>query len=167
MPHKLVIDLASLPDEGKSISGALPGSVFDLPEEDARPAGDLEYDLHVQRFSSELLLTGRISAPFEFTCVRTLHPFVQTIEVDPAAISLEITEGEEINATDALREEILINFPADPRCDDADEPQQCEIDPRYLAVDKPSDDAVETRPRVEGDDRWAALDALKNTDSDR
>ncbi|GAA5482231.1 YceD family protein [Haloferula sargassicola] len=164
----LLIDLATLPDEGQPLSGELPAEIFDLPEDDdAKAVGPLEFDLHVQRFGSELLLTGRISAPFEFTCVRTIHPFIQTIEVDPAAISMEITEGEEIDATEAVREEILINLPADPRCENADEPQECEIDPRYLAVDKPAGDTVETRPRAEGDDRWAALDALKNTDSDR
>ncbi|MBB5350161.1 uncharacterized protein HNR46_000382 [Haloferula luteola] len=167
MSKKLIIDLATLPDEGKAVAGELDPTLFDLPQGDARPVGPLEYDLYIQRFSSELLLTGRLSAPFEFTCVRTLHPFVQTVVVEPAAVSLEIADGAEIDASEALREEILINFPSDPRCDDADEPQQCEIDPRYLAVDKPVDDAVETRPRAEGDSRWAALDVLKNTDSDR
>lgn len=164
MSKKLLIDLATLPDEGTTISGELPASVFDLPEGDAVPQGPLEYDLRVQRFGSELLLTGSLAAPFEFTCVRTLHPFVQTIRVDDAAISIEITEGAEIDATEAIREEVLINFPADPRCDNADEPQKCEIDPRYLAVDKGGDDPVETRPRAEGDSRWAALDALKDNE---
>ena len=42
----------------------------------------------------------------------------------------------------------------------------CEIDPRYLAVDKPVGDTVETRPRATGDDRWSALDALDNLDSE-
>lgn len=167
MANRLLIDLALLPDEGKSISGEIVGDIFDLPESDARPVGPLTYDLHVQRFESELLLTGHVSAPFEFTCVRTLHPFIQTIELDPAAVSMEITEGGEIDVTDALREEVLIHFPNDPHCDDADEPQECEIDPRYLAVDKPVDDEVETRPRAEGDARWAALDALKNNDPSR
>ena len=49
--------------------------------------GHLEYDLWAQRFGSELLLTGSLSAPFEFTCVRTLHPFIQTIRLEAAAIS--------------------------------------------------------------------------------
>ncbi|MBK1826079.1 YceD family protein [Haloferula rosea] len=164
---RLTIDLANLPDEGKQIEGELPPEIFDLPKDDAQPAGPLSFELHVQRFGSELLFTGSLSAPFEFTCVRTLHPFVQTIEVPSAAISLEIKESGSIDATDAVREEVLIHFPTDPRCDDADEPQQCEIDPRYLAVDKPGEDAVETPPHAEGDDRWSALDALKNTDSDR
>jgi uncharacterized metal-binding protein YceD (DUF177 family) len=159
---RFIIDLSVLPEEGKSFSGELPAEIFDLPEEDARPVGPLEYDLRVQRFGSELLLAGHLSAAFEFTCVRTLHPFIQTIRLDDAAISMETGSEAEIDATEALREEILIHFPIDPRCEDGDEPQKCEIDPRYLSVDKPEADELTTPPRAEGDDRWSALDNLKD-----
>jgi len=162
MKHNLIIDLASLPEEGKEFSGELPQEIFDLPADDAQATGPLEYDVRVQRFESELLITGELSAPFEFTCVRTLHPFIQTIRLDNAAISVEIEKQGEIDLTDALREEILINFPIDPRCEEGDIPQQCEIDPRYLSVDKPTEDELSTPPRAEGDDRWSALDILKD-----
>ena len=158
----MVIDLATLPEEGKVYAGELPAEVFDLPEGDARAVGPLVYDLRAQRFGSELLLTGKLAAPFEFTCVRTLHPFIQTIRLENAAISLEIGAEAEIDATEALREEVLLEFPADPRCDEGDEPQQCEIDPRYLSVDKPAADTLTTPPRAVGDDRWSALDQLKD-----
>lgn len=160
--QQLIIDLATLPEEGKAFAGELPAGIFDLPEGDAKALGPLVYDLWVQRFGSELLLTGMLSAPFEFICVRTLHPFVQTIRVMNAAISLEIGPEPEIDASEALREEVLIHFPIDPRCDEGDEPQKCEIDPRYLSVDKPEGDALTTPPRAVGDDRWSALDELKD-----
>ncbi len=162
MNTRLVIDLSVLPEEGKAISGELAEEIFDLPVEDARPVGPLSYDLWVQRFGSELLLTGSLSSPFEFTCVRTLHPFVQTIRLDAAAVSIEIGNASEIDVTEALREEILINFPVDPRCEEGDVPQKCEIDPRYLSVDKPAEDELPTPPRAGGDDRWSALDNLKD-----
>lgn len=157
-----MIDLANLPDEGKAYAGELPMEIFDLPEGDARALGPLEYDLWVQRFSSELLLTGGLSAPFEFTCMRTLHPFVQTIHVENAAISLEIEREGEMDVTEGLREEVLINFPIDPRCEDGDVPQKCEIDSRYLSVDKSAEDELPTPPRAESDDRWSVLDNLKD-----
>lgn len=159
---RLVIDLATLPEEGRELAGELDAEVFDLPAHDARPAGPLAFDGRVQRFGSELLLTGTLEAPFELTCVRTLHPFVQTIRLEDAAVSLEIGEEASIDATEALREEVLLQLPANPRCEDADEPQECRIDPRYLAVDKPGGDGVESPPREEGDDRWGALDRLGN-----
>lgn len=166
MPDRLLIDLSSLPEDGKNYAGELPLEIFDLPEGDARPMGPLEYDLFVQRFGPELLLTGSLAAPFEFTCVRTLHPFVQTIRLEGSAVSLEIEKGGEIDATDAIREEVLIHFPIDPICDEADEPQTCEIDSRYLAVDKSPEGGLETPPRDGGDDRWAALDELKDLNKD-
>jgi uncharacterized metal-binding protein YceD (DUF177 family) len=162
MNSRLEIDLTVLPEEGKAFAGELEAEIFDLPEGDARPLGPLTYDLWVQRFGSELLLSGSLSAPFEFDCVRTLHPFVQTIRLENAAISIEIGNESLIDATGALREEVLIQFPVDPRCEEGDVPQQCEIDPRYLSVDKPAGNALPTPPRVGGDDRWSALDTLKD-----
>ena len=159
MNPRLVIDLGHLPEDGKQFAGELPPEIFDLPKGDARPVGPLAYDLHVQRFEGELFLSGSLSAPFEFTCVRTLHPFVQTIRIDHVPIAIEIADQSKIDVTEALREEILLEFPANPLCDEADEPMHCQIDPRYLAVDKPPDAGVESPPTPQGDDRWAALDA--------
>ena len=162
---RLLIDLATLPDDGKSLTGEIDPEVFDLPAKDAQATSPLTFDLLAQRFGSELLLTGHLSASFQFECVRTLHPFVQTIEIPDAAISFEINTQGEIDASEAMREEILLGFPTHPRCDEADTPQTCEVDSRYLAVDKPTDDGVEIPPRDEIDDRWSALDALKPNDS--
>jgi len=159
---RLIIDLENLPEEGQHVQGELPVDIFDLPPGDATATGPLIYELHAQRFGSELLLRGRLEAPFQFTCVRTLHTFVQTIVLDDAVVSLEITHEGNLDVTEALREEVLIHFPIDPRCDDADDPQKCEIDPRYLSVDKPPHDGLPTPPRAASDDRWSALDGLQN-----
>lgn len=167
MSDRLVIDLATLPEQGKQLAGELPPEIFDLPPADAAPASPLGYDLHIQRFGSELLVTGSLEAAFDFTCVRTLHPFRQTIRLQGVALSLEITAETPLDLTDALREEILIQFPADPVCDHGDTPMRCEIDPRYLAVDKPAPDDVEPAPPRGGDQRWAALDALKDLPRDQ
>lgn len=160
MEKHLLIDLPTLPEEGKAFSGELDGAIFALPEGDAVSVGPLEYDLWVQRFESELLATGSISAPFEFTCVVTLKPFIKTIRLPKAAVSVEIGHSGQVNLGEALREEILIEFPADPRCDEGDVPEPCEIDSRYLAVDKPGGDGLSIAPRSEGDDRWSALNDL-------
>ena len=162
MSTKLLIDLEALPEEGMTLAGELAADLFDLPAGDAKAVGPLKYELWAQRFASELLLTGKLSAPFEFTCVRTLEPFVQTICLEGVAISLEIGQNSVIEASEALREEVLIQFPANPRSDEADEPMESKIDSRYLSVDKPGQDGLITPPRDEGDDRWSALDDLKD-----
>lgn len=160
MKKALIIDLATLPEEGQSFSGELDGEIFDLQKGDATPAGPLEYDLRAQRFESELLLMGEISAPFTFTCVVTLKEFIKTIYLDSAAISVEIGNSAQLDVTEAIREEVLLEFPLTPRCDEGDVPEPCEIDSRYLAVDKPGENDLSPAPRNEGDDRWSALNDL-------
>ena len=163
---QLLIEIGELPEEGKSVQGALDADIFDLPKGDAKPLGPLNFQLHAQQFGNELLLQGAIEAPFEFTCVRTLTPFKQTIRLENAAIALEIDGQAEIDATEALREELLINFPPYPRCDEGDDPVPCEIDPQYLAVDNSTGGDVENPPRAAGDSRWGALDALEEPESE-
>ncbi len=158
MPN-LVIDIAKLPEEGKTISGELDASLFDFKNDQVKAAGPLSYELYVQKFESELLLRGWLSAPMEFLCVRTLQRFIQTISVEEAAISLEIVSGE-MDVAEALREEVVINFPTYPRCDEGDDPMPCEVDSRYLAVDKPVEDDVKTPPQPDEPNPWADLDQL-------
>ncbi|MGE9268600.1 MAG: YceD family protein [Verrucomicrobiales bacterium] len=159
------IDLGLLPDEGQFMEGELPAEALDLKEDGAEATGPLRYGLHVQRFADELLLQGSLSAPFTFTCVRTLKNFVQTIEVPSAAIAIHLDGEEVVDATEALREELLILLPANPTCDQADDPQDCEIDSKYLALDKEGDSDVKTPPAPERDTRWDALDSLQQPEN--
>lgn len=159
MQKELIIDLNTLPEEGKQFEGELDPAIYDLPKRDAQPTGPLYFDLNVQRFESELLVRGYLSSPFKFTCVRTNKEFVQTISLEEFGESFEIDEAQ-INLTEALREEVLMAFPAYPRCDEADEPLECIIDERYLAVDKDPPSGVDPAPQEQNDTRWSALDDL-------
>jgi uncharacterized metal-binding protein YceD (DUF177 family) len=158
------IELAHLPEEGKHYEGEIPAEIFDLKESDILDAGPLRYSLFVQRFGNELLLTGSLEATFELTCMRSLEPFHQTIRIPSAAVSIEIEHEGVIDPAEALREEILLELPTIPRCEDGDDPREYEIDPKYLAVDKPASDGVNTAPAPEKPNPWAALDALDSPD---
>ena len=162
---KLIIDLGELPEEGKMMEGELDPSIFELRKEDPQPKGPLSFQMQVQRLEGEVLMLGSLSCPFEFECVRTLHPFTKTIALPQAAIALEVGNFGEIDATEALREELLLEIPNHPTCDIADASQNCEIDPLYLAVDKEHTDEVDPAPREEGDSRWSALDSFQSDES--
>ena len=161
MKKHLSIDLNTLPEEGKTFSGEIDPSIFGDLGEGTKATGPLIYDLFVQKFDNEVLAMGTISAPIEFTCVRSLVPFIQTIEPENCSVCVQ-TEGGDIDLADALREEIVLLFPAYPRCDEGDEKMECNLDSRYLAVDKPPTNEVKTAPRDEAPDPWAALDALED-----
>lgn len=161
MEKRLRINLEKLPeDSSKQFAGELDPALFDLPQYDAVPKGPLAYDLTVQLFGKELFVSGKISAPFEFTCVRTLQPFVKTVEIDGYAATIEIEDQSIVDISDELREEIILAFPAYPRCDMADEPMPCEINSSYLDVDKHPQERVNTS-RTDGNAGvWDALDSL-------
>lgn len=163
---RLVIQIADLPEEGLDFAGELPVGIFDLTGKDVRALSPLKFSLRAQQFENELLLMGKLEAAFEFTCVRTLVPFKKTITLENAAVSLEINGSAEIDPSDELREELLLEFPSYPRCDEADDPLPCEIDPQYLAVDNPAEGDVESPPAPQGDSRWGALDALEEPDKE-
>lgn len=163
---RLVINLADLPEEGLDLAGELPVELFELSGKDVRALSPLSYRIRAQCFENELLLMGFLEAAFEFTCARTLIRFKKTITLENAALSLEINGSAEIDPSDALREELLLEFPSYPRCDEADDPIPCEIDPRYLAVDNRSEGDVESPPAPQGDSRWGALDALEEPDQE-
>ncbi|MBT8037866.1 MAG: DUF177 domain-containing protein [Verrucomicrobiae bacterium] len=165
MKKHLTIDLNTLPEEGKTFSGELDGSIFSFPEETIQAAGPMLYDVYVQKFDNEVLVRGNLSAPIEFTCVRTLIPFIQTIRADDCSLCLEATQSQ-IDLVDALRQEIVILFPDYPRCDEGDEEIECNLDSRYLAVDKPPIDDVKTPSRDEAPNPWDALDAIQNDSTD-
>jgi len=158
------IDLANLPSEGQHFEGELPPEVFDLQESDIISVSPLKYSLFAQRFDTELLLTGSLEATFELSCMRSLHPFKQTISMPSAAVSIELGNDGFIDPAPQIREEILIELPTNPRCEDGDTPGNCEIDPKYLAVDKPTDDGVEPAPAPKKPNPWGALDALDSQD---
>lgn len=158
------IDLANLPDEGQHFEGELPPEVFDLQESDIISASALKYSLFTQRFDTELLLNGSLQATFELTCMRSLHSFKQTISMPSVAVSIELGNDGIIDPAPQIREEILLELPTNPRCENGDSPANCEIDPKYLAVDKPTDDGVEPAPAPEKPNPWGALDAFDSQD---
>lgn len=165
MKKHLHIDLGSLPDDGKVYSGELDSSIFSTPGTKIKATTPLIYDLFVQKFDHELLVRGNLSATIEFECDRCLNAFNQTIEATDISFCHEITSSQ-IDLADMLREEIIILFPDYPHCDAGDVPCECNLDSRYLAVDKPLDDDVKTPPRDEAPNPWDALDAIKDDPSD-
>lgn len=159
MKKHLHIDLNSLPDDGKTFSGELDGSIFSAHGEDIKAKGPMYYDLYVQKFDSELLVRGNLSASFDFTCDRCLKHFTQTISADDISLCVEISSPS-VDLADSLREEIVVLFPDYPHCNEGDEDLECNIDYRYLAVDKTPIDEVKTPSHDASPNPWDALDAL-------
>ena len=161
MIDSLEINLNELSEFGEKIDGEIHPDIFELKEDEGTPITGLKYNLLIQRFDTELLMQGTLTAKFELECVRTLHPFMMTLAVPDFSISIEITE-EIVNPSEQLREEIMILFPTYPVCDMGDEKMTCKIEEKYLALDKDQSNDLEEQPPNVPDDRWSALDQLEN-----
>ncbi len=166
MADNLTIILANLPEEGKSYQGELDASVLDTTEIDlVKPHSPLFYDVHVQRFDDELLVQGLLETTLSMQCVYTSRTFTQTLTIQEFASSVEIQSGA-VDLTEIFREEIFIEAPVSPNCENADEKHEYELNSKYLAVDKPTDPGVNEPPiAAEGNqwtNNWNALDSIKN-----
>lgn len=157
----LEINLNELSEFGEQLTGEINSAIFELKADEGKAISGLKFDLRVQRFDTELLLQGSLSAEFELECVRTLHSFTKTLSVPDFSVSIEILE-EIVNPTEQLREEIMILFPTYPVCDMADEKMSCRIEEKYLALDKDQGNDLEEQPSNIPDDRWSTLDQLEN-----
>ena len=159
MIETLEIIPAELEEFGSHLEGEIAPAVFELKENEGKALTGLRYSLNAQQFERELLLQGSISAVFELECVRTVHPFKKTIQIEDLTLSIEV-EDDVVNPTDQLREEIMILLPVYPVCDMGDEEMTCKIEEKYLALDKDQNSDLEEKPPQSSDDRWAALDQL-------
>lgn len=146
----LILQLGTIPSEGVALQGELDRSVFDLKDQLAEPSSPLRYDLRATVADGCLLLQGRLEAEFELSCGHTLERFSHTVRLDPYLESVELENGEFIDLTDQLRDDILLALPAYPRAPGSEEeipwPQK--------------DTSAEDSRRPE----WDALDDLKTKD---
>ncbi len=157
---KLLVELEHLLEEGKNFCGELDGEIFGIDDEEVSSIGPLSFDLYVQRFENELFVRGNISAPFKFRCVRCLNHFDYVVEIVDYAASLEIDEQSVIDISDELREEIVLEFPAYPRCEDAGKENDCMAESSYFGVDKEGTSGVNSSAPTGNNGVWDALNEL-------
>lgn len=157
--NSLSIDPCAIPPEGLRLTGAAPGDVFELGQDEwARATPPLEYRITVHRSGDLLLLEGRVASRFELRCSRCLQWFPDLIELDPYQAEVEIeTENANTDLTARLREDILLALPGFPHCEDSViESREC---PAAEILRKLESDAV---PSGEQDQSaWGALDQLR------
>lgn len=164
MDSRLVIALEDFPEEGRHLEGEVDGAVFDLAGDEIRPAGPLRYAFEAHLYEHELVLRGSVEARFDMRCNRCLARFDYTAEITDMTLSFDVKGQGAFDATDALREEILLILPSYPKCEHAG--LDCEKNDitREFRLDKTTDSGVNS-PAPRGSSVWDALDKLpQNTD---
>jgi len=149
------IEIPKIAPEGSTYEDEEPGEILELEQDKfAQAAGPVKYALFAQRLGHEVIVKGTIHAPVKLLCGRCGGFFSTILEVSSFLRGYEISDGqEEIDLTPDIREDILLELPAYPRCS-----WQGEGVCPFSGVNV-SDLKLPEAPAV--DDRWDALDGLK------
>jgi uncharacterized metal-binding protein YceD (DUF177 family) len=143
------IHLKQVPAQGLHLDGDEDCPIHDVEAEGIRCAGPLHYNIDVGVAGGALWAKGSLSQPVELRCVSCLENFVHDIQVPAFAVHTELQGPETVDLTPFIREDLLLNLPAHPRCD-TDGNRVCKAK-QLKTVEQ------DTKPKLD----WSALDKLK------
>ena len=143
------IHLKQIPPQGLHLDGDEDCPLHNLETEGIRCAGQLHYSIDLGIAGDALWARGSLSQPVELSCVSCLEKFVHEIKVPAFAVHTELHGPETVDLTPFMREDLLLNLPAHPRCD---------RDGNRVCKGKKPATAEEDLKRKPD---WSALDKLK------
>ncbi|MFL6543943.1 MAG: hypothetical protein DMF12_00520 [Verrucomicrobia bacterium] len=143
------VHLKQISAQGLHLEGEEDCPIQDLESEGILCAGRLHYDIDVGVAGGGLWANGSLSQPVELRCVSCLEKFVHEILVPVFAVHLELHGPETVDLTPFMREDILLNLPAHPRCD-RDGDRVCKVK-EVVTADQDAKRKLD----------WSALDKLK------
>ena len=114
----ILIEPWRIPPEGKDFEGEEQSEVLALEKDaGAEAKGAIQYDLHAQCVSHELIVTGSVGADICFTCARCADKFTARVEDHAFFCEKEVENlHETLDLTDEVRETIILAFPNYPLC---------------------------------------------------
>ena len=143
------VHLKQIPAEGLHLEGEEECPIPQLEAEGIRCAGLFHYNIDIGVSSGALWANGSLSQPMELRCVSCLEKFVHEIQVPAFAVHTELHGPETVDLTPFMREDLLLNLPAHPRCD-RDGSRVCKVKHIEMAEQDAKDKSD-----------WSALDKLK------
>ena len=145
------VHLRQIPADGLHLEGEEDCPIQDLASEDMECAGPLRYSLDVGISEGAVWASGLLEQPVQLRCVACLETFVHTIDVPEFALHIDAGGPELVDFAPMVREDLLLNLPAYPRCD------------RHGGRICPAPQTIENLPAGEAETRkpdWSALDKL-------
>lgn len=111
------IHLKQIPAEGLHLEGDENCPIPELNAEGIRCVAPLYYNIDVGLSDGSLWANGSLKQPVELSCVSCLEKFIYEINVPAFALHAELHGPETVDLTPFMREDVLLNLPAHPRCD--------------------------------------------------
>ena len=121
----LLINIRHLDQENLALKGQLPASELDLADVDEliKVEKPLKYQLEAQKLDNGILVQGNLEITLDCECARCLKQFMQAVKLEnwTAHLPLEGPEkvaiqGDFVDLTPQIREDILLEFPQHPLC---------------------------------------------------
>ena len=158
------VELARQPGAVRHVDTVVPLAELDaLDPRLGGDAGDVGVDLTLESTLDDIVVTGSLTVEWSDECRRCLRPLDDTLRIEveeryadaPELDEFPIVNGQ-IDLRPMVREEVLLAIPDAPLCRD-DCPGLCPM----CGVDLQS--SPEHGHPEERDERWAALDELRET----
>ncbi len=111
------VHLKQIPLEGLHLEGEEDCLIHELESEGVRCAGPMQYKIDIGVAEGSLWANGSLKQPVELGCVACLEKFVHEVKVAAFALHTELHGPETVDLSPFMREDILLNLPAHPRCD--------------------------------------------------
>ncbi len=121
----LTVNLRHLERDDVKLAGELPVEELDIETRDEmlQLGKPLKYKLDVQQMDDGLLVRGDLFLPLDCQCVRCLKEFVYKLELRNWSMLVPLSgeeaaprDGDTVDLTPFLREDILLELPQHPLC---------------------------------------------------
>lgn len=166
----MIIDLTRIEREPVALEATIPRGEVDLESDYARLTEDITLGGEVAKHIAQTDVRGEIATKFEIDCTRCLEPIAQELkipfdvsfitpeydtqakeaELNASDLEIAVFEGDQLDLTELVREQILLNLPEQtfcredckglcPKCGQNRNLIDCkceenEIDPRWAAL---------------------------------
>jgi uncharacterized protein len=151
------IDPCQIPAEGALLAGEQDASFVNSQDGSLKAQTPLSYELQATLLEGELILEGWIEVGLDLRCDRCLETFRKTVRLDPYQLIEIIEKLDSADLTDRLRDDILLDLPGYPKCENADNPRDCPA----LAIVSPDSDFQPIEIPKTDKSAWEALDGLE------
>jgi uncharacterized protein len=118
----LLVNVRHLAREDQQLQGELSAGELELTglDELIQVAEPVRYDLQVQKSERTVLARGRLSTRLTCQCVRCLRTFSLPVAINDFIAEVPLEEGQEgdfVDLTPAVREDMVLAFPQHPLCE--------------------------------------------------
>lgn len=149
--------LARLEKEPIELIGDEPPEWLEIPPSELLDVvAPVHYDLLAKAVSGGALVEGKVRTSVAGSCGRCLEPVTREIENSGVCLFYEAPEGDELDITEDVRAEMLVELPMNLLCT-----EDCRGLCPHCGVNLNHDNCSCNDDNGDSDNRWGALDNLK------